>query len=290
MITLNAEQALTLDDVTVIIVTYNSAHCIDALANDLAEFKHVLVSDNASDDGTCDAVRLKIPQAQILSHSANLGFGAANNRALAQVHTPFVLLLNPDCQITRPAALAMLAAFVTYPQAAVVAPQLCGSSGALEINYRWPASHWKSKGVGADAPCSVGFVCGAAMMLQIAQTADVGWFDEAFFLYYEDDDLCLRLFEAKRSILVLPHIQLMHASRGSVRGAHPLRSEYGRGFHHAQSKIVFARKHVGPAHAARLRWRTLVTACLSLPLRLLLLNPKHVARHWGRIVGLSRLS
>lgn len=282
-------EACTLDDVTVIIVTYNSAHCIDALATDLAGFAHVLVSDNASDDGTCDAVRSKIPQAQLLSHSTNLGFGAANNRALAQVQTRFALLLNPDCQINRDAALALLAMLAVYPQAAAVAPQLVRSNASLEISYRWPSTHWLSKGAGADAPCCVGFVCAAALMLQLSQMKAIGGFDEDFFLYYEDEDLCLRLFQAKQNIILAPHIQLVHASRGSVRGKHPLRAEYGRGYHHAQSKILFARKHVSKQRAQSLRWRTLVLACLSLPLRLLIPVPKHVARHWGRIVGLLRL-
>jgi N-acetylglucosaminyl-diphospho-decaprenol L-rhamnosyltransferase len=278
--------AFTLDDVTVIIVTYNSAHCIEALAADLAGFAHVLVSDNGSDDGTCDAARKKIPQAVILAHTHNMGFGAANNRALAQVRTRFALLLNPDCQINRDAALELLAVFEIYPYTSVVAPQLVRSNGSLEISYRWPSKLWRSKGVGAEAPCCVGFVCAAALMLQLSHSKEVGRFDEDFFLYYEDEDLCLRLFQAKQGMIIAPQVKLIHASRGSVRGKHPLRAEYGRGYHHARSKILFKRKHFGAQQAASLRWRTLILACLSLPLRLLVPVPKHVARHWGRIMAL----
>lgn len=281
-----AEGVEALDDVTVIIVTYNSAHCIAALAKDLQGFTQVIVSDNASDDGTREAVARLIPQARILTHASNLGFGAANNRALEQVQTRYALLLNPDCQINQDAALGLLKVFEAYPQAAAVAPQLLNANGSLSVSYRWPSPLWASAGPGAQAECCVGFVCGAAMLINMAQAKPAGFFDEDYFLYYEDEDLCLRWFQAKLNIIVTPHVQLIHSSRGSVRGEHPLRAEYGRGYHHAQSKIIFAKKHTGVQHAYALRQRILILACISLPLRLLLPVPKHVARHWGRIMGL----
>jgi N-acetylglucosaminyl-diphospho-decaprenol L-rhamnosyltransferase len=277
---------LALADVTVIIVTYNSAHCVPVLARDLAQFPHLMVSDNASNDETVEAVRHHLPRATILAHANNLGFGAANNRALDQVHTRFAFLLNPDCQITAQAVISMLEVFTSYPQAAVVAPQLIGTRGALELNYRWPSVFWPPKTGAAEAICCVGHVCGAAVLIQREVGKDVARFDEDFFLYYEDDDLCLRLFDAKKSILLAPHVKLVHSSRGSVRGKHPLQAEYGRGYHHAQSKILFMRKHGNADKAKRLHRRTLILACLSLPLRMLLPVPKHVARHWGRIRGL----
>ena len=283
------ERAYTLDDITVIIVTYNSAHCIELLAADLAGFSHVIVSDNASEDETQDAVRRNIPHARLLQHARNLGYGAANNRALEQVTTRFAFLLNPDCQISTAAALGMLAVFTDYPQAAAVAPQLLRSNGGAEISYRWPGTLWASRGGGADAICSVGFVCAAAMMLKMPLAQNVGGFDEDFFLYYEDEDLCLRLFKAQQNILVAPHIHLTHASRGSVRGNHPLQAEFGRGYHHAQSKILFAKKHIGQHHASKLRYKTLALALLSFPLRLLIPLPKYVARHAGRVAGLLSL-
>ena len=280
------EAAHTLEDLTVIIVTYNSAHCIDTLAADLAEFPHVFVSDNGSEDGTVQAARAKIPQAKILPHTRNLGFGAANNRALAQVSTPYALLLNPDCEMTGQAALGLLGIMRLDGDAAVVAPQLLDAKGKPTINYRWPSTHWLSGGPGADGDCCVGFVCGAVMLCRMSSLRQVGFFDEDFFLYYEDDDLCLRLFQAKHSLRIAPHIRLRHSSRGSVRGNHPIRAEFTRGYHHAQSKVLFAKKHDSEQSASALRWRTLFLACLGLPLRLFVPIPKHLARHWGRIMGL----
>ena len=128
------------------------------------------------------------------------------------------------------------------------------------------------------------------MLFRRSRFHEVGFFDEKFFLYYEDDDLCLRLFEAKRPIVVMPEVKAIHHSRGSVRGAHPWRSEFGRGFHHAQSKLIFAHKHRSEVEALQLRWWLLFTTTLSIPLRAIFFSPKLLARMVGRWQGLLRWS
>jgi N-acetylglucosaminyl-diphospho-decaprenol L-rhamnosyltransferase len=280
----------SLEDVTVVIVTYNSRHCLSDLAPGLSRFAHVIFSDNASQDDSAKQAQIEVPHAKVLQHPRNLGFGAANNRALAQVQTPFALLLNPDCELDVNAALALLDVAALYPEATVIAPQLLRKDRSIDVNYRWPANQWRPRcDVPAGGPCCVGFVTGAVMLFRMVQFGDIGFFDEDFFLYYEDDDLCLRLFEAKRQIVVAPQVQWLHASRGSVRGKQPIRAEYWRGYHHAQSKIIFARKHRGWAQAQRLKMQTLLLALLSLPFRLVLPAPKLLARLWGRVVGVARV-
>jgi N-acetylglucosaminyl-diphospho-decaprenol L-rhamnosyltransferase len=278
-----------LSDVTVVIVTYNSAHCVPALAQALKDFPHVSVVDNASDDGCTDLAARLLPQARVVQNPRNLGFGAANNVALRCASTPYCLLLNPDCEISAEKALALLAVAQQHNDAAVVAPQLLDERGRPQLNYRWPANTWRPQGPGAEGLCCVGFACGAVLLLNMALMRPIGFFDEDFFLYYEDDDLCQRVFAAQKTILIAPQVTLVHASRGSVRGNKPWRAEYGRGYHHAQSKILYATKHVGRVQAQRLRNRVLSLALLALPLRLLLPAPKHVARLWGRVQGLWQM-
>jgi N-acetylglucosaminyl-diphospho-decaprenol L-rhamnosyltransferase len=278
-----------LDQVTVVIVTYNSAHCIRDLAASLEAMPHVIVSDNASEDGTAQAVRQQIPHAQLLVHERNLGFGAANNRALAQVQTPFAFLLNPDCEFRVDAVTGLLAYLQSDSHAAVVAPQIVRSNGSDEISYRWPSLLWSANGAASEfaahAPCCVGFVTGAALLLRLTAFRGTGFFDEEFFLYYEDEDLCLRLFQSRQQMVIVPNVRLVHASRGSVRGKHPIRAEYWRGYHHAQSKLLFVKKHRSTKEAKRLLWRTWCAACIGLPFRLMLPLPRMVARWCGRIAG-----
>ncbi len=275
-----------LAQVRVIVVTFNSAHCLPDLAGPLADFPHVTVVDNASNDGAAAQTRRLIPQARVIENPRNLGFGAANNLGLREATTPYALLLNPDCEVSAAKVLELLAVAHQHPDAALVAPQLLRESGAAEINYRWPSTRWRSRGPGADALCCVGFACGAALLLNLRVMREVGFFDEAFFLYYEDDDLCKRVFDARRAILLVPSVTLVHASRGSVRGTQPWRAEYLRGYHHAQSKLLFTAKHESAARARAQRWRVLALALLTLPLRLLAPAPGQVARLAGRISGL----
>ncbi|MEK7346292.1 MAG: glycosyltransferase family 2 protein [Pseudomonadota bacterium] len=272
--------------VTVVVVTYNSAHCLPMLSPLLSTCAHVVISDNGSDDATATQAQALWLHATVLAHGRNLGFGAANNRALAQVKTPFALLLNPDCEMTPQALQALLEAADSFPDAAVVAPQLMATEERAEVNYRWPSAYWTSRGGAAEGPLCVGFVCGAVMLLRMERMAITGFFDERFFLYYEDDDLCLRLFQAQLPMVLCPQVMVLHRSRGSVRGRSPWRSEYLRGYHHAQSKLIFLNKHESLQAARRLRRQLIWTTTLALPLRVILFSPKLVARMWGRWRGL----
>ena len=278
----------TLADVTVIVVTYNSAHCLPALQPLLAHCPHVILFDNASQDDTLAQAAQRLPDAQLIACPQNLGFGAANNRALAQVRTPFALLLNPDCELGIEHLQQLLDVSAQFPEAAVVAPQLADARGRAEVNYRWPSTHWVSKGAAASGPICVGFLCGAAMLLRLQVCAPVGFFDERFFLYYEDDDLCLRLFQAQLPMLLVPEVQVVHRSRGSVKSGSPWRSEYGRGYHHAQSKLIFAAKHQGLDAARALRTRLVWQTLLALPLRMVAFSPRLTGRMWGRLRGALR--
>ena len=277
--------SLTTEDITVIVVTFNSAHCVPALVAGLSPIANIIFVDNASEDKTVMNVRNALPQAIVIENERNLGFGAANNRALAQVNTPYALLLNPDCLPTAEFFDGILKNAINFSDAALIAPHLTQRNGSPEVSYRWPATHWKSAGPKADGPCCVGFACGAVMLLNMAVMKDIGFFDETFFLYYEDEGLCQRLFEHKKQIVLIPDVQITHLSRGSVRGPSRIKSEFTRGYHHAQSKLVFERKHFGRADASRLRWITLALALLTLIPRLLLPQPRYRARLIGRIAG-----
>jgi N-acetylglucosaminyl-diphospho-decaprenol L-rhamnosyltransferase len=277
---------IRLDDITVVVVTYNSAHCIPALAGALAALSHVVIVDNASEDDIVESVTLHLPNATVIRNARNLGFGAANNIALRQAKTSHALLLNPDCLPTEEFFDGLLEAASRFPDAAIVAPHLIRRGGEIEVSYRWPNTHWSSTGLAAEGPCCVGFVCGAAMLFNLRVMRDTDFFDEQFFLYYEDEDLCQRVFMSKKQIVLVPHVTVRHLSRSSVRGPNPYRSEFIRGYHHAQSKLIFAAKHVNREHATRLRWKTLGLALASLAPRLLIPFPRYLSRLVGRICGL----
>lgn len=278
-----------LDRVTVVVVTHHSAHCVPDMARALASFPQVVVVDNASDDDTPALVQAQLPQARVLALPRNLGFGTANNRGLALVDTPYALLLNPDCHITPDAVRQLMTTAEAWPQAAIVAPQLLDSEGHPQLNYGWPRWLGQSQGEGATGVVAVGYACAAAWLLRMDKPSTPAWrFDEDFFLYYEDEDLCARLFKAGQLVLVDPHARATHANRGSVRGRAVLASEWRRGYHHSQSKILFWQRHMGAALAQRVHRKALWTGGLEFVLRLFTLHPRLIARSLGRWVGMWR--
>ena len=285
----DAAYRAALESVTVLIVTYNSAHCVEALAAGLAGVPQVIVVDNASADDTCARVKMDLPAARLIVMSVNKGYGVANNAGLAAVQTDYALLLNPDCIVDAGQIAALVQGARAWPDATLVVPQLTDASGRLQVNYSWPRDAWSPKSTEATGPLNVGYACAAVMLIHMANIARIGLFDPLFFLYYEDEDLCLRVFKAHGQILVLPAVRITHLSRGSVRGARPWRAEYWRGYHHAQSKILFTWKHAGAQAAGRLRRRTLLLSALNVLARFVVLSPKHLARAWGRFQGLRVL-
>lgn len=274
----------TLSRVTVVVVTHHSAHCIPALARSLAAFPHITVVDNASQDHTAQQVKKLMPHAKWLSLQVNVGFGTANNQALDRVSTPYALLVNPDCLITPQAAAQLVATADAQPQATIVAPQLLDNGGRAQLNYGWPRWKWHARGPGAEGLTSVGYACAAAWLLRCNEQQ---WrFDSDFFLYYEDEDLCARILAARREVLIDPAAVASHANRGSVKGGSVVRAEWGRGYHHSRSKILFMRKHHAPGVAQRTRQTALWRGGLELLLRLLTLQPRLIARSAGRWVGM----
>ena len=274
--------------VTVIVVTKDSVHCLERLDTLLRDCANVVISDNGSADGTAGEAKRRWPHAKVLNHGRNLGFGAANNLALAEVTTPFAFLLNPDCILDADSFKSLLDEAERFPDAAILAPQLASPRGELEVNYRWPHILWSPRGEQADGPLCVGFVCGAAMLFRLSRFEGVGFFDEVFFLYYEDDDLCLRLLQAHREIILTPAIRAVHHSRGSVKGGSPWKHEYVRGYHHAQSKLTFMTKYRSEAVAWAARRKLILSTVLALPFRVLAFSPRLIARMWGRLVGVIR--
>lgn len=258
------------------------------LAPALAGLPDVVVVDNASADDSAAQVARHLPRARWLPLGRNLGFGAANNAGAAGASAEFLLLLNPDC-LPEPGALqALVDAADTWPDAAAVAPLLLGRRGEPDHSYRWRSDRWASRGPGADGPACVGFASGACLLVRRQAFQRIGGFDAGFFLYYEDDDLCLRLQDQAGALLLAPQARVQHLSRASVAGPQRHRAEYLRGYHHIQSKFRFRAKHLGRSTTWPARLAYAGAAAAEVLLRLALLDPRRAWRSAGRVAGSLR--
>jgi N-acetylglucosaminyl-diphospho-decaprenol L-rhamnosyltransferase len=291
----------SIDDVTVVIVTYFSASCIMPMAEVLNGIKNIVFVDNGSTDNTKELIRTLIPHASVIALPANVGFGSANNRAFAQCTTPFIAIVNPDIDFSAAALNQLLSTADKFPEAAFIAPQLIDKEGKPDISYRFPrylrgTSTWKARAQPAEALTCVGFASGAFLLAKRDALIALKGFDESFFLYYEDDDLCARAFNAGMQIIVDPRAVVTHFSRGSVKTTSNFNAEYFRAKHHTYSKLLFQQKH-DSAHSSKKRASKLarlwLTALIALPIRIFVPSKKYstyLGRVCGRISGLYELT
>jgi hypothetical protein len=258
--------------VDVIIVSHNTR---DDLLRCLASlFAHppralgvVVVVDNASRDGTVDAVRAAWPAARVMTLDRNIGFAAANNRAITATTSPLVLLLNSDT-IVPAGAIDLLSDRLIATGAAAAGPRLVDALGRPEVSFgphlspgaeliqRWRVRLAGRRGVLARKYIAhllgrerqVDWVTGACLLVRREAALAAGLFDERYFMYEEDVDFCAALRARGGRVLFAPGTTVTHLRGRSVRTApDATRAHYDR------SHLAFYEKHA-PRWAWCLRW------------------------------------
>jgi len=271
------------DDVTVVCVTYESGGLIESLCATLAQFGHIVIVDNASKDRCPDAFARRLPQACIIRNADNKGFGTANNQAVALVETPYALLLNPDCEIEPQALDFLMATAERYPDAAIVAPQGWRSAHTAQPSYRQAFFERRPKRAYRipDATCSAKWLHGCCLLVKVDAFKKFGGFDERFFLYYEDDDLCLRALDAGYDCLLEPLSSVIHI--GGASSTPSWRNDFFKQFHFFRSRRLIIGKYLGRAAAWRYSLKTAVAAPFAVLLYALLLRRQHALKWaaWG---------
>lgn len=214
--------------VSVIIVNYNSGNyaleCIQSLLSQQDVRLEIIVVDNASKDDSVMLLQSQLPPTVALVESnENLGFGRANNLAVSKAHGDFVLLLNPDTQITDAHAIRKLVdKLSSNPNVGLLAPavQEPRKNKMVLPRYTYPSSsqlrHTKKL---THLPGKIAWVLGACMLLKRDVYNQIAGFDEDFFLYGEDVDICLRLRLAGFEIGYADDILITHISGASEIGA-----------------------------------------------------------------------
>ncbi len=252
--------------IAVVIVNYESGpaliRCVEGLRSERAS--ELVVVDNGSVDGSLDEIRRRFPDVEVLVPGGNLGYGAAANRGVAATGSGLVVVCNPDLEV-RPGALAVLAeALTAHPGCALVGPLIRTSSGDRYPSARRFPSLVDAAGhalLGIFAPdnrftrsyqqshldeATTGFhvvdwVSGACFMTRRSAFEQVGGFDEAYFMYAEDVDLCWRLGRVGWQVAYAPTAEVTH-----LQGVSTDRHPYRMIFEHHRSLLRFAgRSSVG---------------------------------------------
>ncbi|NPU86121.1 MAG: glycosyltransferase family 2 protein [Syntrophaceae bacterium] len=241
-------------ELSVIIVTYNTLQflgpCLSSvLAADPAD-KEVFVVDNASRDGSADMVERDFPQVRLIRNAENRGFAAANNQALPLCRGRCLLYLNPDTEVRPGALIAGIAYLDTHPAVGLAGARMINPDGTPQesVSLRYPGER-HTRGELANLPGRIAAVLGAAMFAPADLIRSLGGFDEGFFLYGEDQDLCLRIRRAGREIGFIDDAVIFHAGGGSEQDS-PSADVVRR---KVRAEYLFYRKHYRPESVARIR-------------------------------------
>jgi GT2 family glycosyltransferase len=226
-------------DLSVIILTCNNRDLtLDCVASVQAEAGAValetIVVDNASTDGTIEALRAAYPQVRLVVNSSNLGFSLANNLGLAIARGRYLLLLNSDT-VVRPGALAALVAFMDqHPRAGACGPQLLNADGSLQPSGRklptvwsvfadmtrlyrlWQPDVFRQARRDYGQVARVQEVSGSAMLVTRSAYERTGGLDANLFIFYEDVDWCHRIHDLGYEIYYVPQAQVVHLWHGTT--------------------------------------------------------------------------
>jgi GT2 family glycosyltransferase len=265
---------------SIVIVNYNTCNllrdCLHSVYGSKADFGYeVIVVDNFSPDDSVAMVRQEFPQAYLIASDINGGYAYANNLGLAEAQGRYVLLLNPDT-VLPPTALGDVLDFMEeHPDAGVAGPKLVLADGSLDLacrrsfptldvafyrlmglSKRYPNSpRYNRYNLGyldPDEVAEVDSVVGAFMLMRREALDQAGFFDERFFMYAEDIDLCYRIkVNHGWKIYYNPAVVVTHyKSRATVKRWVPMTIQFYR------AMWLFHQKHYAQRTPVLLNWAT----------------------------------
>jgi len=262
-------------DVSVVVVSFNTRdvlrECLQTLAKEAGGVRYeTIVVDNASRDGSANMVEQEFPEATLIRSAVNLGFAAANNRGFAIAQGRYVVLLNSDAFLRPGALLLAVERMDADPHIGLAGARLVGRDDSWQpsarmfpslindllslsgLSAKYPHSRffgrfdrtWADQNEAAE----VDWVPGAFSIIPRRVLEEVGYFDESFFLYYEEVDLCRRIKSAGYSIWYWPDVVVVHLGGESSKTVkHLTMSSSGSQLTlwRMRSALLYYRKHHG---------------------------------------------
>jgi hypothetical protein len=268
-------------DLSIIIVNYNVKEFLQNLIHSIEKAslnltKEIIIVDNASDDGSVEFIKEKFPQIKLIANQLNLGFGKANNIALKQAIGKYILLINPDTLVAEDTFKKMIKFFEQNIQVGLAGCKILNPDGTLQLACRrsfpgpW-TSFTKVTGLSSVFPRSkifarynltyldenksyeVDAISGSFMMMRKEVYEKVGGFDEQFFMYGEDLDLCYRIQKEGFKVFYVHSTQIIH-----YKGESTKRSSFDETKVFYNAMHLFVKKHLSSSFLVGLILRSAI--------------------------------
>ena len=278
--------SISRQNLSAVIVTFNSDkviyNCVQSIPDDIKIF----IVDNSNDKKFKENIEKKYNNIECVLSSENLGMGSGNNLGLRHIKTDYAIILNPDVVLEKDTIQEIINESKHISNFAILAP--------LSIDPKYPnykLSNKSNNEFNNHTPFKVKSVDGFAMVLNLKKInlienfKNFNYFDENFFMYLENDDLCKRLIENNENIFVIPKSKIKHLGARGVNPEHAHEVELSRNWHWIWSKFYFNKKHKGYLYAFFTGIPYFLSATLKFILYLILNNREKKQIYFQRISG-----
>ena len=235
--------SISRQNLTVIIVTFRSENvihnCIQSIGSDIK----ILIVENSSSKEFKENIENKYKNVSCILSEKNSGMGAGNNLGIKNIKTDFAFILNPDVILEPNTIDSLIEESQKLESFGIISP--------IEVNKDYP--NYKlidnsRKNIDLKEPLKVKSVDGYSMLINLKRLNQIDnfyYFDENFFMYLENDDLCKRLNDKNENIYVIPKSKIKHLGGQSVNDLYKTEIELSRNWHWMWSKFYFNKKHYG---------------------------------------------
>ena len=231
--------SISRQNLSIVIVTLKSEKVIHQCIKSINQNIPIIVVEHTDNKKLKEELEQKYNNLKCILSKSNLGMGAGNNIGLNAANTDYVLILNPDVLLENDTIEELFLASQNLENFSILAP--------LEknfINYGFLNKKETNKNL-EDSPFEVDFVDGFAMLINKKKFKEIDYFDENFFMYLENNDLCKRSRDKGDLIYVVPRSKINHLGAKAIDKKYEDEVEFSRNWHWIWSKFYFYKKHYG---------------------------------------------
>jgi len=227
--------SISRQNLTIIIVTLKSENIIHKCIESIDQNIPIIIVENSSNQEFKNDLESKYQNLKCILSGSNLGMGAANNIGIKSAKTEYVFILNPDVTLEKNALTQIFLDSRQLKDFTILSP--------INSDLNYPNYKGKKNKVEGNFPFQVDYIDGFSMLLNKSKFSDEVYFDENFFLYLENNDLCLKVNREGGSVFVVPSAKVNHRGSETVDLKYKDEVELSRNWHWIWSKFYFNKKN-----------------------------------------------
>ena len=262
-------------NITFVIVSFKSSHIIEKCIRSINSSIKIIVVENSDNIEVKNYLENKFLNVEVIIAKENLGYGRGNNLGLSKVNTQYAFILNPDAALEENSLKELYKAkLILNDDFAILAPNLLNNYGYF-LNENNNSQ---------DEILEVDYVKGFAMLINLKKVTFDKIFDENFFLFLEEIDLCKRIKNEGKKIFIIQKSKVRHLAKQASENS--LNIELCRNWHWMWSLFYYNYKHFGILTAYRITIGKFFSSIVKLFVALIFLNKKNFLVHYYRLNGL----